>query len=115
MVVLAIVGILSAVGLPALTKAQDKAKDSTAIAKLTNAGKECASSLVTAEDGSIYEKGSGAIEADKNNNIDASDTTGRAAKGVSGDCEVDDALTGLSVTTRKFDFVFVDGIPGKQL
>lgn len=57
----------------------------------------------------------GAIESDKNNNIHASDTTGWAAKGVSGDCEVDGALTGLSATTRKFDVVFVDGIPGKQL
>ena len=57
MVVVAIVGVLSAVGLPALTKAQDKAKDSAAIAKVSNGGKECASSLVTAGDGSIYEKG----------------------------------------------------------
>jgi type IV pilus assembly protein PilA len=46
MVVVAIVGILSAVGLPALTKAQDKAKDSAAIATLTNAAKECSLELV---------------------------------------------------------------------
>ena len=38
MVVVAIVRVLSAVGLPALTKAQDKAKDSTAIAKVSNGG-----------------------------------------------------------------------------
>ena len=47
MVVVAIVGILSAVGLPALTKAQDKAKDSATIATLTNAAKECSLSLIT--------------------------------------------------------------------
>jgi len=50
MVVVAIVGVLSAVGLPQLTKAQDKAKDSTAIATLTNAAKECALELVTGAD-----------------------------------------------------------------
>merc|ERR1712010_232134 len=47
MVVVAIVGVLSAVGLPALTKAQDKAKDSAALATLTNAAKECSLELVT--------------------------------------------------------------------
>ena len=40
MVVVAIVGILSAVGLPELTKAQDRAKNQTAVATLTNAAKE---------------------------------------------------------------------------
>ena len=37
MVVVAIVGVLSAVGLPQLLKAQDKAKDSSRNATLTNA------------------------------------------------------------------------------
>ncbi len=50
MVVVAIVGILSAVGLPELTKAQDKAKDNVAIATLTNAAKECAIDLVIGSD-----------------------------------------------------------------
>ena len=45
MVVVAIVGILSAVGLPELTKAQDRAKDQTAVATLTNAAKECSLEL----------------------------------------------------------------------
>ncbi len=49
MVVVAIVGILTAVGLPQLSKAQDKAKDSAAIATLTNAAKECSLDLVTGE------------------------------------------------------------------
>jgi len=47
MVVVAIVGILSAVGLPQLTKAQDKAKDNVALATVTNAAKECALELIT--------------------------------------------------------------------
>jgi type IV pilus assembly protein PilA len=46
MVVVAIVGILSAVGLPQLTKAQDKAKDNAAIATLANAAKECSLDLI---------------------------------------------------------------------
>ena len=47
MVVVAIVGILSGVGLPQLLKAQDKAKDSVAVATVTNAAKECSLVLVT--------------------------------------------------------------------
>ena len=46
MVVVAIVGVLSAVGLPELTKAQDRAKDQTAVATLTNAAKECSLDLI---------------------------------------------------------------------
>ena len=49
MVVVAIVGILTAVGLPELTKAQDKAKDAAAIATLTSAAKECSLDLITGE------------------------------------------------------------------
>ena len=41
MIVVAIVGVLSAVGLPELTKAQDRAKVAAAKAEVTNAGKEC--------------------------------------------------------------------------
>ena len=54
MVVVAIVGVLSAVGLPQLTAAQDKAKDVAAIATLTNAAKECSLSLVMNGDASAY-------------------------------------------------------------
>ena len=57
MVVVAIVGILSGVGLPQLLKAQDKAKDSVAIATLTNAAKECSLLLVTEGDGTNFEIG----------------------------------------------------------
>ena len=46
MVVVAIIGVLSAVGLPALQSAQDTAKDKAALATLTNAAKECSLSLI---------------------------------------------------------------------
>merc|ERR1712203_216293 len=41
MVVVAIVGVLSAVGLPQLTKAQDKAKQRAGESELVSAGKTC--------------------------------------------------------------------------
>ena len=47
MVVVAIVGILSAVGLPKLTAAQDKPKIAAAEAKLDNVVKECSLSLIS--------------------------------------------------------------------
>ena len=50
MVVVAIVGVLSAVGLPQLTKAQDRAKDNAAVATLTNAAKECSLDLIMGVD-----------------------------------------------------------------
>ena len=46
MVVVAIVGILTAVGLPELQKSQDKAKEQVAIAALANAAKDCATELL---------------------------------------------------------------------
>ena len=49
MVVVAIVGVLTAVGLPELSKAQDKAKIAAAEATLTNAAKECSLDLITGE------------------------------------------------------------------
>ena len=54
MVVVAIVGVLSSVGVPQLLKAQDKAKDSAAIATLTNAAKECSLLLVTEGNGDNF-------------------------------------------------------------
>lgn len=75
MVVVAIVGILPAVGVPQLLKAQDKAKDSAAIATLTNAAKECSLLLVTEGNGDSFE-----IENYKTTNQD-----------VTGTCAVDTA------------------------
>ena len=102
MVVVAIVGILSGVGLPQLLKAQDKAKDSAAIATLTNAAKECSLLLVTEGNG---------------DNFDATQYTAGGNE-VQGDCEADttDALTILSASgdgTKEAAVSFdIGGIPG---
>lgn len=58
MVVVAIVGVLSAVGLPQLLKAQDRAKISVARQEAVNYAKECSISLLTGAaepDGSQYD------------------------------------------------------------
>merc|ERR1712216_741322 len=57
MVVVAIVGVLSAVALPELTKAQNKAKSSAALTTAINAGKSCAVAIV------VEDLASGNLEA----------------------------------------------------
>lgn len=101
MVVVAIVGILSAVGLPELTKAQDKAKDNVAIATLTNAAKECALSLVINGD-----------DTDYITDETAGSETGWAAQGVTGDCDADEVLTVVSETEAEWTITFVGSTPG---
>lgn len=90
MVVVAIVGILTAVGLPELTKSQNKAKIATAEATLTNAAKECSLDLITGEetpttfasfvdsDGTVII--SGTCETDGELGITAEDTDETALK-----------------------------------
>jgi type IV pilus assembly protein PilA len=99
MVVVAIVGILSAVGLPELTKAQDKAKDNVAIATLTNAAKECSLSLILNGDDSEYI-------------TDETAGTGWAAQKVTGSCEADEVLTVESDTETEWTITFVGTTPG---
>ena len=93
MVVVAIVGVLSAVGLPQLTKAQDKAKDSAAVATLTNAAKECSLDIIS--------------DADPV-------TTFATFDGITGTCEVDALLsiTSESSDATVFETQFVGGVPG---
>ena len=100
MVVVAIVGILSAVGLPELTKAQDRAKDQTAVATLTNAAKECSLSLISLGD-------------------DSESTIGEAGgnfENVTGTCEIDGTLSLFSTSgdgaTTEFEVTFSGGVPG---
>ena len=104
MVVVAIVGILSAVGLPELTKAQDRAKDSTAIATLTNAAKECSLSLILNNDDTDYNKGVAAT-ADK-------PATGWLAQGVTGSCEPGEVLKAVSETETEWTITFEGSTPG---
>jgi len=101
MVVVAIVGILSAVGLPELTKAQDKAKDNVAIATLTNAAKECSLSLILNGD-----------DTDYITDETAGSETGWAAQGVTGSCAADEVLTGVSETDTEWTITFVGTTPG---
>ena len=100
MVVVAIVGILSAVGLPELTKAQDRAKDQTAVATLTNAAKECSLSLISLGDDSESTIG---------------DAGGNFAD-VTGTCEVDGNIALFSErgdgATTEFEIDFNGGVPG---
>ena len=96
MVVVAIVGILSAVGLPELTKAQDRAKNATAVATLTNAAKECSLSLISLGDDTDYTGGN-------------ADTP---FENVDGDCEDDTTLTLESETGDEASVTFIGSIPG---
>ena len=100
MVVVAIVGILTAVGLPELTKAQDKAKDSAAIATLTNAAKECSLDLVTGE--SPYDF--------------AGQFADVTSTGTDGECEEGATITLASEsgdgTVKEANIVFTGAIPG---
>ena len=97
MVVVAIVGVLSAVGLPELTKAQDRAKDQTAVATLTNAAKECSLELISGND--AYEF----------------DDEGPFAS-VTGTCAVDGTLELFSASgdgaTTEYAITFSGGVPG---
>ena len=96
MVVVAIVGILSAVGLPELTKAQDRAKDQTAVATLTNAAKECSLSLISLGDDSEYTGG----------------TADTPFEDVEGDCVADTTLTLESATGEEATVTFIGSVPG---
>jgi len=98
MIVVAILGLLTAVGLPELSKAQDRAKDAAAESTLTNAAKECALNLV-------LETGADAQIAH---------TAAIAGKfaGVSDKCEADEDMTFTSETGSVSTIAF-DGItPG---
>ena len=94
MVVIVIVGILSAVALPQLTAAQDRAKDSVAKAEVVNAGKACSVELLTSD-------GSG---------FDAADYPT-----VTGSCSAGGVLTGTSTGSTANTFTVTmtaDGLPG---
>jgi len=55
MVVVAIVGVLSAVGVPQLLAANDKAKDAAAEAEVVNAAKTCSIDILTGASGYVAE------------------------------------------------------------
>lgn len=96
MVVVAIVGILSAVGLPELTKAQDRAKDQTAVATLTNAGKECALALIAGDVSNLYSAARFKING----------------TAVAGTCAANTTLSGTSASGATVELVFSGNTPG---
>ena len=96
MVVVAIVGILSAVALPQLTKSQDKAKDAAAVATLTNAAKECSLSLILNGDDTDYTAANFTIDD----------------VAVAGNCAEDTTLTVTSGSGSAVDLVFDGSVPG---
>ncbi len=96
MVVIVIVGILSAVALPQLTAAQDRAKDAVARAEVVNAGKECSVLLLLDGVGTSF---------------DAS-----AYNLVTGSCAKSGTLTGTSEGSDANTFTVqmtADGLPGQ--
>ena len=93
MVVIVIVGILTAVGLPELTKSQNKAKSSAAKALVVNTSKNCATDL-------LFE-----------------DTPSALPTGVTGTCEAGGDLVatdGGETWTVTFDANGIPGVPAKS-
>ena len=99
MVVVAIVGILTAVGLPQLSKAQDKAKDAAAKATLTNAAKECSLLLITNGVGTGFSTSFGLKDG------------GNACEIASGATDASDLVI-VSETGEEFTIEFDGAIPG---
>ena len=100
MVVIVIVGILSAVALPQLTAAQDRAKDAVARAEVVNAGKECSVLLLLDGDGSSFDSSNYNLVS----GVCSTDTTAAA-----------NVLTGTSEGTDQNTFTVTmtaDGLPG---
>jgi type IV pilus assembly protein PilA len=100
MVVVAIVGVLSAVALPELTKAQNKAKSSAALTTAINAGKSCAVAIV------VEDLASGKLEA----------SSGTSFKNAETDCTTSASFVvaeGDGTSGKdEYTVTMVDGIPG---
>ena len=120
MVVVAIVGILSAVGLPELTKAQNKAKDTTAIATLTNAAKECSINLIVdpvnaaADFAEATEAGVDEVKAN-DGTVTTVGVVGGKYEGVVGTCAEDELLALESESTINdggFQILMDGTVPG---
>ena len=99
MVVIAIVGVLSAVGLPELLKAQDSAKDSAALQEAVAAAKTCSIDVLTG--GTAYDD---AITAETWTYI-----------GDASECDVDAATTTIvgEGPGKTHTIVITNGVPGK--
>lgn len=81
MVVVAIVGILTAVGLPELSKAQNKAKASAAKAFVVNEAKSCSVALVTGDTYTLADTPPSNVTLSQGNSCAASGTIGATGGG----------------------------------
>ena len=102
MVVIAIVGVLSAVGLPELLKAQDSAKDSAALQEAVAAAKTCSMDVLT--EGTAY---GDAITASTWEYIDTT----------SSDCDIAAATNTIvgEGPGKTHTITITDGVPGKPV
>jgi type IV pilus assembly protein PilA len=96
MVVVAIVGVLAAVALPAFTSAQNRANDSAASATVTNAARECSLSLILNGDATDYTAA----------NFEVDGTA------VAGTCQADTTLSATSASGAGVSIVFDGTTPG---
>ena len=104
MVVIAIVGILSAVGLPELLKAQDSAKDSVAQQEAVAAAKTCSMDILS-DGGTSYAT---ALAADTWETVSGScDNTGASNSTIVGTSE--------SAAGTTYTVTVTDGVPGKPV
>ena len=107
MVVIAIVGVLSAVGLPELLKAQNSSKDSAALQETVAAGKTCSMDILT--EGSAY------ADAIAKNGTD--DAVWEYVTSTAAAC----SLTGTTSTitgagpSKIHTITITDGVPGKPV
>ena len=107
MVVIAIVGVLSAVGLPELLKAQDSAKDSAALQEAVAAAKTCSIDVLT--DGTAYataraKTGTSAVWEYVTSAANACDVTGATVSTI--------VATGPG---KIHTITLTDGVPGKPV
>ena len=102
MVVVAIVGVLSAVGLPELLKAQDAAKDSAALQETVAAAKTCSMDLLTGGDSYSTAVTGG----------DTWDYVTSTAAACVADSNGETEITGEGPTTE-ISITLTDGVPAK--
>ena len=99
MIGVGVVGVLTAVALPEMTKALNKGKESTAQQTLMNAAKQCSLDLILDE--SDYDA----------NNFMIKDKNGTEVA-VSGTCAAGTTLEGTSAGDITYEIVFVGNTPG---
>ena len=117
MVVIAIVGVLSAVGLPELLKAQESAKDSAALQETVAAAKTCSMDILAGSTSyiDIRTADMAAVEAD-----DGTPTTWDYVTAAKDACEVDTETTPESTITgagpnKTHTILITDGVPAKPV